>query len=67
MKYHAPLDPDCPDAQKEVFQRIEDMNNDPMTAAMGAPVDEFQEDWENKHRCKCKRCQQYGAANIEVV
>jgi hypothetical protein len=62
-RYHAPLDPECPDVAKF----IEGLYNDPMTVAMGAPVDEIMEYFEAKHRAKCKRCQDYGAANIEVV
>lgn len=38
-----------------------------MTEAMGAPVDDIMEGFERKHRKTCKRCQEYGAANIEVV
>lgn len=63
-RWLAPLDLDCPDAQTEVYDRIESMYEDPMS--VGAPVDEFIELWTEKHRIKCKRCQAYGAANIEV-
>lgn len=62
MEYHAPLDPACP-YYKDF---METLLNDPMTSAMGAPVDEIIEDYEKKHRQKCKRCQEYGLANIEV-
>lgn len=63
MKYHAPLDPECP----VVAEFEERLFGDPMTAAMGAPTDEIMESFERKHRGKCPRCQEYGAANIEVV
>lgn len=28
--------------------------------------DDLWEDFEKRHRAKCERCQEYGAANIEV-
>lgn len=62
MQYHAPLDPDCPEASSF----FEALFNDPMTAAMGAPTDDICEDFEHKHRAQCARCQKYGVANIEV-
>lgn len=62
-KYHAPNDPSCPEWSAQVSSLLDD----PMTSAMGAPVDDILEGWEPKHRAKCKRCQEYGAANIEVV
>jgi len=37
-----------------------------MTSAMGAPVDDIMEGFGNKHRSQCKRCQEYGAANVDV-
>jgi hypothetical protein len=61
-KWHAPLDPDCP-ANREFIQAL---LSDEMTIAMGAPVDEIVEDFEKKHRAKCKRCQEYGAANMDI-
>jgi hypothetical protein len=61
MKMHAPLDPDCPEARRFVRALL----NDPMTKAMGAPVDEIIEGFERRHRRRCKRCQEYGVANIE--
>jgi hypothetical protein len=63
MKYHAPLDPDCP----VVVEFEESLFGDPMTSSMGAPVDDIMEGFEQSHRSKCTRCQEYGAANIEVV
>ena len=62
MRWHAPLDPDCPEAR----QFIDALFNDPMTEAMGAPIDDIMEGFEQKHRARCLRCQEYGAANIEV-
>ena len=63
MKYHAPLDPECPVVEK--FQRA--LDGDLMGQAMGAPMDEIYESFERAHRGKCHRCQEFGAANIEVV
>ena len=63
MKYHGPLDPECPVVAK--FQQC--LDGDLMGQAMGAPVDEIMESFERKHRGKCQRCQEFGAANIEVV
>jgi hypothetical protein len=40
---------------------------DPLTKAMGAPVDDIVEGFGRKHRVTCKRCQEFGAANIEVA
>ncbi len=63
MKYHAPLDPECP----VVAEFESNLFDDPMTDAMGAPTDDIMEGFERRHRSKCPRCQEYGAANIEVV
>lgn len=63
MKWHAPVDPDCP----EVREFTDSLLNDPMTEAMGAPVDEILEAFEARHRQTCERCREFGAANIEVV
>ncbi len=62
QRYHMPVDPECP----EVREYVDTLLNDPMTHAMGAPVDEILEDFERKHRQHCTRCQEYGAANIEI-
>lgn len=59
MNYHAPLDPECPDNPLNGFFE------DPMTAYCGC-ADEIGDDLENRHRRTCERCQEYGAANIEV-
>jgi hypothetical protein len=61
-RYHAPLDPECP----EVEAFMSSLFDDPMTEAMGAPTDDIVEGFERRHRVTCKRCQAYGAANIEV-
>jgi hypothetical protein len=63
FRYHAPLDPECPD----VRQFTDCLFDDPMTHAMGAPTDDIMEGFERKHRVRCKRCQEFGAANIEVI
>lgn len=63
MRWHAPLDPDCP----EVEEYTSTLFDDPMTAAMGAPTDDIMEAFEKRHRLKCKRCQAFGAANMEVI
>jgi len=62
-RWHAPCDPECP----EYEQYYRGLVDDPMTTAMGAPVDEIMEDFENKHRAGCERCREFGAANIEVA
>jgi hypothetical protein len=62
-QWHAPLDPECP----VVHQFFDVLYNDPMTEAIGAPVDDITEGFVRKHRSQCKHCQEFGAANIEVV
>jgi hypothetical protein len=62
-RWHAPLDPECP----EVESYMSALFDDPMTSAMGAPVDDIVEGFERRHRRTCARCQEFGAANIEVV
>ena len=61
-RWHAPADPECPEVEKFMSSLFDD----PMTAAMGAPTDDICAGWEKKHRATCKRCQEFGAANIEV-
>jgi hypothetical protein len=63
MRYHAPLDPNCP----TVADYMDALFEDPMTTAMGAPTDDICADFEKRHRIKCKRCQEFGVAHIEVV
>jgi hypothetical protein len=62
VKYKTPLDPDCPD----VAAFMAALFGDAMTKATGAPTDDITEAFARKHRAKCKRCQDYGAANIEI-
>jgi hypothetical protein len=62
MQWITPCDPECP----EVAEYMESLYGDPMSIAMGAPLREIAEEWEKKHRVNCKRCQEYGAANIDV-
>jgi len=62
MRYNAPVDPDCPEVEK--FSST--LFDDPMTSYSGCGGEIF-EAWERKHRAGCKRCQEYGAANIEVL
>jgi hypothetical protein len=57
--WHMPLDPACPD------NPLPGLREDPMTAYSGCG-DEIAADLERKHLAKCERCQEYGAANIEV-
>jgi len=61
-EWHAPLDPKCPIVLS--YQRS--FVDDPMTKAAGVPVDDIMRAFASRHRVYCKRCQEYGAANIEV-
>lgn len=61
FRYDYPVDPDCPDVA-EYYQ----MADDPIMASSGC-WGEFRADFDSKHRSKCKRCQEYGAANVDVV
>lgn len=56
-----PLDPKCPD----VAAYNESVMDDPIMDMSGC-AGEFYEAFENKHRATCKRCQAYGAANVDV-
>jgi hypothetical protein len=62
MRYVYPLDPECPVARAY----IEGLLDDPMTDAMGAPVDDIIAAFERRHRRSCLRCQEYGTANVVV-
>jgi hypothetical protein len=62
-RWHAPVDPTCPAVESFTTALFDD----PMTAAMGAPTDEIMEAFERRHRATCRRCQTFGAANIEVT
>jgi hypothetical protein len=57
-----PLDPACP----EVRKFMDGLTNDPMTWATGAPIDNIVEGFEKKHRRKCERCREFGAANVAI-
>lgn len=71
-RWHAPLDPACPDnplVRNEPFAVLDDGTEiweDPMDAECGC-MDEINDDAERRHLASCARCQEYGAANIEVV
>lgn len=56
-----PLDPDCP----AVAAAHEAQANDPMWAYADIG-EEWWHDFAKRHRPDCKRCQEYGAANIDV-
>ena len=62
FQYHAPLDPECPD----VREFYEGHDNDPISQMCGC-MEEIGRDFESRHRKNCKRCQEYGAENIEVT
>jgi hypothetical protein len=62
-QWHAPLDPECRAAR----QFIEALFLNAITSAIGAPTDDIVEGFEAKHRATCARCQEFGAANIEIV
>jgi predicted nucleic acid-binding Zn ribbon protein len=57
-----PCDPECP----EYAKYVDALTGDPMTHAMGAPVDEIMEDFERSHKAKCERCVAYAVANVDV-
>lgn len=61
-RWHAPLDPECPN----VRDYEDSLFGDPMTDAMGAPTDDIMAAFTRTHRQHCKRCREFGAANIEV-
>jgi hypothetical protein len=61
-RYHAPLDPECPD----VVDFYEGHMDDPISQMSGC-MGEITQDFESRHRAICERCQEYGAANINVV
>jgi len=60
VEWHTPLDPECPDNPNATFW------DDPMTQECGC-ADEIAEDLAKRHIATCERCQEYGAANIEVI
>lgn len=59
-QWHMPLDPGCP----EVIDFKDRMYNDPMATPV---IDDIMEDFDRRHMRECQRCQEYGAANIEVI
>lgn len=67
FRYHAPLDPGCPGARK-IAREAQIGYDDPMTHHYGAGdvISDMTERKEARHRVECGRCQEYGAANIEV-
>lgn len=60
-RWHFPLDPSCP----VVLAYHQSHEEDPMSQECPC-LDEIIEEWENKHRSDCLRCQNYGAANVEA-
>ena len=60
MRFHHPLDPDCPAVTR---YREED---DPIMRLSGC-ADEFAADFARAHRSRCDRCVEYGAENVEVA
>jgi hypothetical protein len=62
-RWYVPFDPDCPEVERFLIT----LYDDPMTSAMGAPTDDITTAFARRHIGSCERCQEYGAANIEVV
>lgn len=60
-KFYAPVDPQCP----EVVAYTQSLCDDPVS--IGAPLEEIVEDFEQKHRARCRRCLEYGMANMEAT
>lgn len=58
-----PLDPRCPQVKRF---RNSDFWDDPITIASGIGG-EYAEEWERKHRVRCEKCRDYGAANVDVA
>ena len=62
--WNFPLDPECP----AVRARQERMTMDPMNYSIPSDVlRDLAADWARSHRRRCARCQEYGAANVEVA
>jgi hypothetical protein len=58
-----PLDPEC----SVVRDHYEAISDDPYSGYVGGDVmGDINEAFERKHRASCKRCQEYGAANVDV-
>ena len=62
MRYHFPIDPDCP----VVREYMDTLFDDPMTEAMGAPTDDIVEFFRRRHIQTCDRCRKYGVDNVEL-
>lgn len=61
--YFFPVDPDCP----EVYEYRKKILQDPMTEHVpGDVIGDLFEDFENKHRPTCARCQEYGCAHVDM-
>lgn len=60
-RYVFPLDPECP----EVAKYHAETADDPIMRMSGC-AEEFYADFAAKHRAQCERCQEYGAANVDV-
>lgn len=56
-----PLDPDCP----KVIEFRQGVLDDPITQSYSMG-EELSEAFDRKHMMECTRCQEHGAANIEV-
>lgn len=63
QQLYAPCDPECP----QVRSFMDSLFGDPMTSAMGAPIDDITEGFELKHRRSCRRCREYGVAHIDII
>lgn len=63
-RWFMPLDPECPTVQ----QFMEGLYDDPYTSVVPSDViGDVTEDFRTRHLRQCKRCQEYGASNIEVI
>lgn len=60
MRYVYPVDPECPDVAEYLK-----MGDDPIMQMSGC-WGEFRSDFETKHRAGCKRCQSFGADNVDI-
>lgn len=62
-QYVMPLDPQCP----QVRRWVGSLREDPYTEMVPRDVlQELMEDYRTSHLQECPRCQEYGAANVEV-
>ena len=67
QQWRFPLDPECPEAIK-IEEYLKIALKDPQTEYYGCSDVAFAltKSEVNRHLRECKRCQEYGAANIEV-